>query len=198
MKLDAFANTLSAGISLSGNETDVTICFGARGVYQRGGYAPWPLFECTWDNGATRYRLFHNTTNQIKFPLGQINLDTTPYADINVWRDYRIVLRRLSTCTVKVTVYIDGRSVWTNESDAAFFSARPELTFFHLTAEGAPHAVFSYIVCIHDASDKINPDTLSLRELEILSGVKVDVRPTVELPFPSGGLTTASLSTVCF
>ena len=139
--------------------------FGARGSYQRGGFAPWPIFECSWDDGHGRFTIRHNTTNQIKAPTGQINLDTTPFSDIGVWRHYRIVLEKNDPAnlgTVTTTVSIDGIRVWQNTCEAADQSGgTPRFVFFH-PADGTAHAAFSYMLAVFDTD-------LSGEPLEALS-----------------------------
>jgi len=137
----------------TGTEKRITLLFGARGSYQRGGFAPWPLFECAWDDGRNRFTLRHNKTNQIKAPTGQINLDTTPYSDIGIWRHYRIVFEKTDpaeSTAVTVSVSIDGTRIWKNTCEAAEASSgTPGFGFFH-PSDGKARAAFSYLHALPD------------------------------------------------
>ncbi len=137
-----------AALALAGNEKILSLLFSARGSYQRGGFAPWPLFECAWNDGLSNFRIVHNTTNQIRMRIGQINLDATPFSAIGAWHHYRLILSRSSPLLVHARVYIDGTLVWVNEcaSEALVVSAAPSLRFRHAFEGSYPHASFGYIL----------------------------------------------------
>lgn len=162
----------------TGTEKRITLLFGARGSYQRGGFAPWPLFECSWDDGRSRFTLRHNKTNQIKAPVGQINLDATPFSDIGAWRHYRIVLERTDpekANEVTTTVSIDGNLVWRNTCETVETSnGTPCLEFIH-PADGLPHAAFSYVHAILDT----DIEGESLEALSAIFGRNLTLFPVV-------------------
>lgn len=112
--MNVYLDATGAEMALSGTERLVSVLFSVRGSLQRGGFAPWPLFECAWNDGCETFTIRHNKTNQVKAPVGQINLDTTPFSDITVWRHWRIILERLDGGQTGIRVFIDGTSVWEN------------------------------------------------------------------------------------
>ncbi|HKL87123.1 MAG TPA: pectinesterase family protein, partial [Treponemataceae bacterium] len=171
---------IEAPIPLLGTEKRITLLLGARSSYQRGGYAPWPLFRCNWDDGVTSFILQHNKTNQIKAPIGQINLDTTAFSDIQIWRHYRIVFeKKNSACSkmITVSVSIDGNPIWQNTCEPVDESSgTPIFDLYHPTNETA-HAAFSYILVVLDT----NIETESLENLSALAGRDLTKFPSPDL-----------------
>jgi hypothetical protein len=156
-----FHNTEEAQAVLSGNEVAVTVLFSARGSYQQGGYAPWPLFECLWRTKDGEIALHHNKTNQIKCSVGQINLDTTAFSDISLWRQYRLSMMKLNSAEAEITVSVDGNQVWknrcpitiSNPANSAGDNLADSIVLRH--PEGSfPHVVFGYIVIIPSMSEQ--------------------------------------------
>ncbi len=181
-----FRDTDEAQAVLSGTETAVTVLFSARGSYQRGGYAPWPLFECLWRTGNGEIAIQHNRTNQIKCSVGQINLDTTAFSDISLWRHYRLDLVRLNSGEVEVTVFIDGIQVWKNRCpiterspanptgyNPAECNSANSIVLRHPEAS-SPHVIFSYIVILPFLPEQ------SLEEMAAEAGFDPFLYPAVD------------------
>ena len=173
--IDIFRNVLEADRKLSGSEQKVSFAFCARGARQRGGFAPWPLFSLRWIYNGGGITLRHNSTNQIKSPCGQINLDRTRFPEIENWQHYLIGLERLNGGRVFTKIYINGEPIWNHECTELSVSHRavngetPGMQIYHPFDGNEPHAAFSYIVLafgidaadllkiIREGSDGFNP-----------------------------------------
>ncbi|MDR1748702.1 MAG: hypothetical protein LBR47_06555 [Spirochaetaceae bacterium] len=177
-----FRDTGEAEAALTGREAAVTVLFSARGSYQRGGYAPWPLFECLWHTGDGEIALRHNRTNQIKCSVGQINLDTTAFSDISVWRQYRLELVRLNSAEAEVTVSIDGTEVWKNRCPPADDGSQAASISLHHPEGSPPHVMFGYIIIVPSlgAADAAAVAEQSLGRIAAAAGIDPFLYPAAD------------------
>ncbi|GHV86859.1 hypothetical protein AGMMS50255_1550 [Spirochaetia bacterium] len=142
-------------IPLSGDERELTVLFSGRGTYQRGGYAPWPLFELVWNTGKSRIRVSHNKSNQIRCPIGQINLSYANFQDITQWRQYRISITRRITPVreeMEMSLSVDetplGKIISPVEEGAG---ESPGISFRHPSEDGNVHGYFGYVIIDNSA-----------------------------------------------
>jgi len=118
-----FLNPEAAGCLLRPGEDLLTVLFSIRGSLQRGGYAPWPLFTLRWADSRGDWTVYHNKTNQIRFPSGMVNLDGTPFRDVGVWRHYRLYMHRNRNGEVETEVLADGVPVCRGKGHPEGYSA---------------------------------------------------------------------------
>jgi hypothetical protein len=110
--------------------------------------------------------------------VGQINLDTTAFSDISVWRHYRLDLAKLDNGEAEITVSIEGINVWKNrcpitECNRAEDNPENSIVLRH-PKESFPHVIFGYIVIITSRLEQ------SLNEIAAEAGFNPLLYPDVD------------------